>query len=185
MSEQLLPCPFCGASGELRWRYTRGRKPGVLYFAGCSGRCPPFPEVRDYSESAAAELWNTRTTPPTGEQEASALDFVMDRIGLSCTITGELRFTDRTINHARAELRTLRAQLSEHKRSIGVLESERDTLRASLAAARAQAFEECAQLCDWRGESALGRAIRTMSRDEARAASEGGRTDTPSSERKT
>ena len=55
---------------------------------------------------------------PLTPSELSALDFVMDRIGLTFTVTGDTRFDDRTIAAARAELLTLREENERLRRAV-------------------------------------------------------------------
>lgn len=108
MSETLLPCPFCGAAGRL---VTGSANCNI----GCCGNdCPADPFVAAATAEEVIAQWNTRATPPLAPCEPSAeptpaLDFVMDRIGLSFTLFGDTRFTDKTIADARAELAGLRA----------------------------------------------------------------------------
>jgi len=137
---------------------------------------------------------NTRATPPTGEQEASNERLEINSLTqLVETMRKSIAQLERERDGAREaariqgdDLRTLRAQLSEHKRSIGVLERERDTLRASLAEAY-DALERYGEHRDWgcRTNCAAECTCGLTAAIRLRAASEGGRTDTPSSERKT
>lgn len=65
MSEELLPCPFCGGEGFIDRDGDRNETFGWASCATCEADGPPGMPGAD--PAIIAEAWNTRTEPTKGD----------------------------------------------------------------------------------------------------------------------
>ena len=75
LKSELLPCPFCGKSGRLRYDELDHH-----YTVGCLDVC-----VSTYgysSETEAIEAWNTRTRPQAQEAEVEELADIIIKVAM-------------------------------------------------------------------------------------------------------
>lgn len=96
----LMPCPFCGAAGQLDFQDGSTHRWGVAYCAECGASAGEtrreYPDVGEWHAKAVAQ-WNTRTPPTqaqagavplTDEQIKEVMDLVSDW-GMQSHLRGE------------------------------------------------------------------------------------------------
>ena len=69
MTDELLPCPFCGGQAELHQTYDMETKEVIGWFVWCNNkRCECMPETNDhFTEAEAIAAWNTRAATTIGK----------------------------------------------------------------------------------------------------------------------
>jgi hypothetical protein len=117
MSEQLLPCPFCGEAPEI---VTSGT--GIVTVYCTSPICYISPNVSGYHIDEAAILWNRRQPVESGQREPCDRELADALIDAA----GEYAKTDQAFSHG---------QMSKaiHDADLAKLDAAENALLARLA----------------------------------------------------